>query len=65
MSPDSYTVVFASFLITGALADRFGRRRMLLTGMAIVGVASLLCALAPSFGVLPLALPARAWVRQC
>ncbi len=53
---DSYTVVFASFLITsGALADRFGRRRMLLTGMAIVGVASLLCALAPSFGVLLLA----------
>ncbi|WP_246222022.1 MULTISPECIES: MFS transporter [Gordonia] len=50
---DSYTVVFASFLITsGALADRFGRRRTLLVGMLVFGLSSVLCAVAPSFGVL-------------
>lgn len=49
---DSYTVVFASFLITsGALADRFGRRRTLLWH-AGVRLSSVLCAAAPSFGVL-------------
>ncbi|WP_137825875.1 MFS transporter [Brevibacterium sp. 2SA] len=44
---DAYTVVFASLLMTsGAVADRFGRRLVLLTGLSIFAVASLLCALA-------------------
>ncbi|MFE5792563.1 MFS transporter [Streptomyces sp. NPDC056503] len=50
---DAYTLVLASLLITsGALADRFGRRRVFQCGLAVFGVASLACALAPSAGVL-------------
>ncbi|KOX16995.1 MFS transporter [Nocardiopsis sp. NRRL B-16309] len=50
---DAYTVVFASLLITsGALADRFGRRRVFMTGLAVFGLASLVCAGAPSLDVL-------------
>ncbi|MFF3350178.1 MFS transporter [Streptomyces sp. NPDC002779] len=50
---DAYTLVLASLLISsGALADRFGRRRVFQCGLAVFGVASLLCALAPSAGVL-------------
>lgn len=50
---DAYTVPFASLLITsGALADRFGRRRVFRTGLVVFGVASLACAAAPSLEVL-------------
>ncbi|TKT09734.1 MFS transporter [Streptomyces galbus] len=50
---DAYTLVLASCLISsGALADRFGRRRVFQCGLAVFGTASLLCALAPSVGVL-------------
>jgi EmrB/QacA subfamily drug resistance transporter len=50
---DAYTVVFASLLISsGALADRFGRRRFFQIGLAVFGAASLACALAPSLGAL-------------
>ncbi len=50
---DAYTVVFASLLITsGALADRFGRRRVFIVGLIGFGLTSLLCAFAPSGGVL-------------
>lgn len=50
---DAYTLVLASLLISsGALADRFGRRRVFQCGLAVFGTASLLCALAPSAGVL-------------
>ena len=46
---DAYTIVFASLLITsGAVADRWGRRRVFQTGLAVFGIASLLCAAAPS-----------------
>jgi EmrB/QacA subfamily drug resistance transporter len=50
---DAYTVVFASLLISsGALADRFGRRRVFQCGLAVFGAASLASALSPSLGVL-------------
>src|SRR4051794_28734966 len=35
-------------LVAGALADRFGRRRILLIGLVVMGVASVLCAIASS-----------------
>ena len=39
-------------LIIGPLSDAFGRRRPLLIGLAAHGVTSLLCAMAPSIGLL-------------
>jgi EmrB/QacA subfamily drug resistance transporter len=39
---DSYSLVFAALLLTfGSLSDRFGRKGMLLAGLAVVGTASL------------------------
>jgi EmrB/QacA subfamily drug resistance transporter len=50
---DAYNVTFAAALLTaGSLGDRFGRRRVLRTGLLAFVVASLACALAPSLGVL-------------
>ncbi|MFD3513799.1 MFS transporter [Streptomyces sp. NPDC058657] len=50
---NAYTVVLASLLVvSGALADRFGRRRVFRCGLIVFGLASLACAVAPSFGVL-------------
>jgi EmrB/QacA subfamily drug resistance transporter len=50
---DAYTIVLASLLITsGALADRYGRRRVFRLGLTVFGIASLLCAAAPSAGAL-------------
>lgn len=50
---DAYTLVLASLLIaSGALADRFGRRRVFQCGLAVFGAASIVCALAPSLGLL-------------
>src|SRR6266851_8283026 len=40
---NSYTLVFAGLLFTfGVIGDRIGRRRMLMIGMAMFGLASLL-----------------------
>lgn len=53
---DAYTLALAGLLISsGALADRFGRRRVFQLGLAVFAVASLACALAPSLGVLVVA----------
>ncbi|MFV0126253.1 MFS transporter [Streptomyces sp. HMX112] len=50
---DAYTLVLAALLISsGALADRFGRRRAFRTGLVVFAAASLVCAVAPSVGVL-------------
>src|SRR5690242_21912624 len=48
---NAYTLAYAVLLLTGAaLGDRFGRRRMFLTGLAVFTVASAAAALAPSTG---------------
>ncbi|GLI26285.1 MFS transporter [Agromyces rhizosphaerae] len=46
---ESYTLVFAALLLVfGTLADRFGRRRMLLIGITIFALSSVVAALAPT-----------------
>lgn len=51
-----YMATLAAFLLlAGALADRYGRRRVFLAGLVGFGVASVLCGLAPSLDVLSLA----------
>ena len=50
---NSYTLVLAGLLIPGgAIADRIGRRRTLLGGLTLFGIASIGAALAGSPGVL-------------
>src|SRR3954469_24419899 len=50
---DSYALVLASLMLsTGDIADLVGRRRIFMGGLVAFGVASVLCALAPSVGVL-------------
>jgi EmrB/QacA subfamily drug resistance transporter len=49
----AYTVVMASLLMfSGSTADGFGRKRIFVTGLTVFSVASLLCSLAPSVGLL-------------
>ena len=50
---NSYTLVFAGLLFTfGIVGDRFGRKKILMTGMVLFGIASVLCAYAQSPGEL-------------
>ncbi len=50
---NGYNVVFAALLVpAGTIADRLGRKRMFMVGVATFGTASLLCAAAPSTEVL-------------
>src|ERR1700743_1953857 len=50
---DGYTVVVASLLmLSGSTADRLGRRRTFQVGLALFTLGSLLCAIAPSLGML-------------
>jgi EmrB/QacA subfamily drug resistance transporter len=50
---NAYTLTFAVMLIpAAALGDRFGRRRVFVTGLALFTAASAAAALAPSTGVL-------------
>src|ERR1700729_2201273 len=45
---DAYTLVLASLLmLSGSTADRFGRKRTFVVGLAIFTLGSLLCSLAP------------------
>src|SRR5215207_7826114 len=53
---NAYTLTFAVLLLTGAaLGERFGRRRLLVIGIAIFTVASAAAALAPSILALDVA----------
>lgn len=46
---DAYTLAFAVLLLpSGALADRFGRKRLFQIGLAVFALGSLLCGLAQS-----------------
>ncbi|MEV0235955.1 MFS transporter [Nonomuraea sp. NPDC050786] len=48
---DAYTLVLAGFLVlAGSTADRVGRRRIFQVGLAVFGLGSLLCSLAPGVG---------------
>jgi EmrB/QacA subfamily drug resistance transporter len=48
---DAYTLVIACLLmLSGSLADRFGRRRVFQIGLTIFSVGSLLCSVAPGLG---------------
>src|SRR5262245_19215147 len=52
----TYVLCFASLLLpAGSIADRFGRRRVFLIGIAVFAVASLVCGLASSAAALYLA----------
>ncbi|MFF0423417.1 MFS transporter [Streptomyces sp. NPDC004520] len=46
---DAYTLVLASLLmLAGSTADRIGRRKVFVTGLAVFALGSLLCSLAPN-----------------
>ncbi|WSS24438.1 MFS transporter [Streptomyces sp. NBC_01190] len=48
---DAYVLLVAMLLLSGGVfADRFGRRRVFLSGIALFTAASAVCALAPSIG---------------
>jgi EmrB/QacA subfamily drug resistance transporter len=50
---DAYTIPLAATVLTaGAIADRFGRRRLFIYGLTIFTVSSALCGAAPSIEVL-------------
>jgi EmrB/QacA subfamily drug resistance transporter len=50
---DAYNLVFAALLLTaGSLSDRFGRKGMLLTGLAVFGVSSVVGGFVTSPGLL-------------
>src|ERR1700744_2729654 len=49
----AYTLSFASLLLpAGALADRFGRKRVLMIGLGIFTAASFFCGAAPNLATL-------------
>lgn len=50
---DGYALALASLMLpSGTIGDRFGHRRVVLAGLAVFGLGSLACGLAPSAGFL-------------
>jgi DHA2 family methylenomycin A resistance protein-like MFS transporter len=50
---DGYALVLASLMLSaGDVGDLLGRRKVFLAGLSLFGVSSVICALAPSVGVL-------------
>ncbi|HEY2060246.1 MAG TPA: MFS transporter [Amycolatopsis sp.] len=50
---DGYTVAIAAAILTGGtLGDRYGRKLVYLTGLAVFTLASVACGLAPTLGLL-------------
>jgi EmrB/QacA subfamily drug resistance transporter len=50
---EAYLLALVSLLLVGgSLGDQFGRRRIFILGLGLFGVTSILCAIAPSTGVL-------------
>src|SRR3954468_9529819 len=50
---DGYALALASLMLTsGAAGDRYGHKRVVLTGLGVFGAGSLACGLAQSVGVL-------------
>src|SRR4051794_13007581 len=50
---NAYAIVFAALLVpAGRIADRIGRKRVFITGLATFAFASALCAAAPSVPIL-------------
>ncbi|MGW4242445.1 MFS transporter [Nocardia sp. NPDC004722] len=50
---NAYTLVFASLMLTaGSLGDRWGRKRVMIAGLAVFTAGSMLSALAPTVAVL-------------
>jgi DHA2 family methylenomycin A resistance protein-like MFS transporter len=48
-----YTVVLASSLLAGGtVGDRYGHKRVVITGLGVFGIASVVCGVAPGVGVL-------------
>ena len=64
-SVTAYSLSFAVLLMTGAaLGDRFGRRRMFATGLAVFVGGSAAAALSGTVGALIAARVSRAWARR-
>jgi MFS family permease len=52
-TPTAYMLAFASLLLpVGALADRFGRKKLLIIGLTVFTLASFACGSAPTLTVL-------------
>lgn len=51
----TFTMVALGRLLTGAVADRFGRRTLLIVNLIVFACGSLFCALAPSYAMLAVA----------
>lgn len=50
---EAYLLALVSLLLVGgSLGDQFGRRRIFILGLGLFGVTSILCAIAPSTGIL-------------
>jgi len=66
LSLTAYLVPFAAAqFVSGAIADRYGRRRVLASGFATFSAASLGCALAPTYGLFLAARAAQGLANAC